>query len=185
MLARKGTDKLLADNEGWLFWNQASPGGAELLEPVQVNRGNGEIHGGPVQPLLGFEECCSGALGGGAHNQLPGRNPFLSACGKQGIQPSLVPGHARGLLWPLIPSPEAQGVPALHRVAEIGFQGIQAALWESLGSQGSWNAVPCALPGFPPLQKNAPAVAGALGWARELRARIQEPLEHLRRFPEL
>ncbi|NWT20166.1 DYH9 protein, partial [Vireo altiloquus] len=39
--------------------------------------------------------------------------------------------------------------------------------------------------GFPPLHKNVPAVAGALGWARELRARIQEPLEHLRHIPQL
>ncbi|NXO09420.1 DYH9 protein, partial [Oriolus oriolus] len=39
--------------------------------------------------------------------------------------------------------------------------------------------------GFPPLHKNVPPVAGALGWARELRARIQGPLEHLRRIPWL
>ncbi|NXH56730.1 DYH9 protein, partial [Rhabdornis inornatus] len=39
--------------------------------------------------------------------------------------------------------------------------------------------------GFPPLHKNAPPVAGALGWARELRARIQRPLEHLRNIPWL
>ncbi|KAF2978603.1 hypothetical protein EK904_004180 [Melospiza melodia maxima] len=39
--------------------------------------------------------------------------------------------------------------------------------------------------GFPPLHKNAPPVAGALGWAQELRARIQRPLEHLRHVPGL
>ncbi|XP_014742318.1 PREDICTED: dynein heavy chain 9, axonemal [Sturnus vulgaris] len=39
--------------------------------------------------------------------------------------------------------------------------------------------------GFPPLHKNAPPVAGALGWARELQARIQRPLEHLRSIPWL
>uniref|UniRef100_A0A803V436 Dynein axonemal heavy chain 17 n=1 Tax=Ficedula albicollis TaxID=59894 RepID=A0A803V436_FICAL len=39
--------------------------------------------------------------------------------------------------------------------------------------------------GFPPLHKNVPPVAGALGWARELRARIQRPLEHLRHVPRL
>uniref|UniRef100_H0Z5T6 Dynein axonemal heavy chain 17 n=1 Tax=Taeniopygia guttata TaxID=59729 RepID=H0Z5T6_TAEGU len=39
--------------------------------------------------------------------------------------------------------------------------------------------------GFPPLHKNVPPVAGALGWARELRARIQGPLEHLRHIPGL
>nr|XP_054501355.1 dynein axonemal heavy chain 9-like [Agelaius phoeniceus] len=39
--------------------------------------------------------------------------------------------------------------------------------------------------GFPPLHKNVPPVAGALGWARELRARIQGPLEHLRHVPGL
>ncbi|NXH32764.1 DYH9 protein, partial [Myiagra hebetior] len=39
--------------------------------------------------------------------------------------------------------------------------------------------------GFPPLHKNVPPVAGALGWARELRARIQGPLEHLRHIPAL
>ncbi|NXB29063.1 DYH9 protein, partial [Eulacestoma nigropectus] len=39
--------------------------------------------------------------------------------------------------------------------------------------------------GFPPLHKNVPPVAGALGWAQELRARIQGPLEHLRRIPRL
>ncbi|NXB03113.1 DYH9 protein, partial [Cnemophilus loriae] len=39
--------------------------------------------------------------------------------------------------------------------------------------------------GFPPLHKNVPPVAGALGWARELRARIQGPLEHLRHIPRL
>ncbi|NXB68815.1 DYH9 protein, partial [Struthidea cinerea] len=39
--------------------------------------------------------------------------------------------------------------------------------------------------GFPPLHKNVPAVAGALGWARELRARIRGPLEQLRRIPRL
>ncbi|NWV12184.1 DYH9 protein, partial [Ptilonorhynchus violaceus] len=38
---------------------------------------------------------------------------------------------------------------------------------------------------FPPLHKNVPPVAGALGWVRELRARIQGPLEHLRQFPPL
>lgn len=31
---------------GILFWSQAGPGGAALLGPVQVNRGNGEIRGG-------------------------------------------------------------------------------------------------------------------------------------------
>ncbi|NXY11890.1 DYH9 protein, partial [Pteruthius melanotis] len=39
--------------------------------------------------------------------------------------------------------------------------------------------------GFPPLHKNVPAVAGALGWARELRARIRGPLEHLGHIPGL
>ncbi|NXA70989.1 DYH9 protein, partial [Mohoua ochrocephala] len=39
--------------------------------------------------------------------------------------------------------------------------------------------------GFPPLHKNVPPVAGALGWARELRARIQGPLEHFRHIPGL
>ncbi|NXH48679.1 DYH9 protein, partial [Dicaeum eximium] len=39
--------------------------------------------------------------------------------------------------------------------------------------------------GFPPLHKNVPPVAGALGWARELRMRIQGPLEHLRNVPGL
>ncbi|NWY46905.1 DYH9 protein, partial [Sylvia atricapilla] len=39
--------------------------------------------------------------------------------------------------------------------------------------------------GFPPLHKNVPPVAGALGWAQELRARIQGPLEHLRHIPWL
>ncbi|NXB13890.1 DYH9 protein, partial [Rhagologus leucostigma] len=39
--------------------------------------------------------------------------------------------------------------------------------------------------GFPPLHKNVPPVAGALGWARELRARIQGPLEHFRSIPRL
>ncbi|NXJ23235.1 DYH9 protein, partial [Dicrurus megarhynchus] len=39
--------------------------------------------------------------------------------------------------------------------------------------------------GFPPLHKNVPPVAGALRWARELRARIQRPLEHLRHIPRL
>ncbi|NWI39535.1 DYH9 protein, partial [Picathartes gymnocephalus] len=39
--------------------------------------------------------------------------------------------------------------------------------------------------GFPPLHKNVPPVAGALGWARELRARIQRPLEHFRHIPQL
>ncbi|NWT53909.1 DYH9 protein, partial [Erythrocercus mccallii] len=39
--------------------------------------------------------------------------------------------------------------------------------------------------GFPPLHKNVPPVAGALRWAQELRARIQGPLEHLRRIPWL
>ncbi|KAL2297572.1 hypothetical protein Nmel_016116 [Mimus melanotis] len=39
--------------------------------------------------------------------------------------------------------------------------------------------------GFPPLHKNAPPVAGVLGWARELQARIQRPLEHLRNIPWL
>uniref|UniRef100_A0A8D2N8R8 Dynein axonemal heavy chain 17 n=1 Tax=Zonotrichia albicollis TaxID=44394 RepID=A0A8D2N8R8_ZONAL len=44
-------------------------------------------------------------------------------------------------------------------------------------------SVPLCPAGFPPLHKNAPPVAGALGWARELRARIQQPLEHLRHIP--
>ncbi|XP_023794711.1 dynein heavy chain 9, axonemal-like [Cyanistes caeruleus] len=39
--------------------------------------------------------------------------------------------------------------------------------------------------GFPPLHKNVPPVAGALGWAQELRARIQRPLEHFRHIPGL
>ncbi|NXO27701.1 DYH9 protein, partial [Cisticola juncidis] len=39
--------------------------------------------------------------------------------------------------------------------------------------------------GFPPLHKNVPPVAGALGWAQELRARIQRPLEHFRHIPWL
>ncbi|NXE97433.1 DYH9 protein, partial [Menura novaehollandiae] len=39
--------------------------------------------------------------------------------------------------------------------------------------------------GCPPLHKNVPPVAGALGWARELRARVQGPLEHLRHIPHL
>ncbi|NWY63744.1 DYH9 protein, partial [Erithacus rubecula] len=39
--------------------------------------------------------------------------------------------------------------------------------------------------GFPPLHKNVPPVAGALRWARELRARIQRPLEQLRHIPWL
>uniref|UniRef100_A0A672V8T9 Dynein axonemal heavy chain 17 n=1 Tax=Strigops habroptila TaxID=2489341 RepID=A0A672V8T9_STRHB len=37
--------------------------------------------------------------------------------------------------------------------------------------------------GSPPVHKNMPPVAGALGWARELRARIQEPFGHLRCIP--
>ncbi|RLV89556.1 hypothetical protein DV515_00014816, partial [Chloebia gouldiae] len=39
--------------------------------------------------------------------------------------------------------------------------------------------------GFPPLHKNVPPVAGALRWARELRARVQGPLEHFRHVPGL
>ncbi|NWI85455.1 DYH9 protein, partial [Pitta sordida] len=39
--------------------------------------------------------------------------------------------------------------------------------------------------GCPPLHKNMPPVAGALGWARELRARIQGPFDHLRHIPAL
>ncbi|XP_064531689.1 dynein axonemal heavy chain 9 isoform X4 [Pseudopipra pipra] len=39
--------------------------------------------------------------------------------------------------------------------------------------------------GSPPLHKNMPPVAGALGWARELRARIQRPFDHLSQIPHL
>uniref|UniRef100_A0A8C4V4J9 Dynein axonemal heavy chain 17 n=1 Tax=Falco tinnunculus TaxID=100819 RepID=A0A8C4V4J9_FALTI len=39
--------------------------------------------------------------------------------------------------------------------------------------------------GCPPVHKNMPPVAGALGWARELRARIQVPFDHFRRIPHL
>ncbi|XP_027547622.1 dynein heavy chain 9, axonemal [Neopelma chrysocephalum] len=39
--------------------------------------------------------------------------------------------------------------------------------------------------GSPPLHKNMPPVAGALGWARELRARIQRPFDQLRHIPHL
>ncbi|NWQ82098.1 DYH9 protein, partial [Columbina picui] len=39
--------------------------------------------------------------------------------------------------------------------------------------------------GSPPVHKNMPPVAGALCWARELRARIQEPFDHFRRIPHL
>ncbi|XP_061318003.1 dynein axonemal heavy chain 9-like [Pezoporus flaviventris] len=37
--------------------------------------------------------------------------------------------------------------------------------------------------GSPAVHKNMPPVAGALGWARELRTRIQGPFGHLRRIP--
>ncbi|XP_050175592.1 dynein axonemal heavy chain 9-like [Myiozetetes cayanensis] len=39
--------------------------------------------------------------------------------------------------------------------------------------------------GSPPLHKNMPSVAGALAWARELRARIQRPFDQLRHIPHL
>ncbi|XP_064890576.1 dynein axonemal heavy chain 9 isoform X6 [Columba livia] len=39
--------------------------------------------------------------------------------------------------------------------------------------------------GSPPVHKNMPPVAGALCWARELRARIQVPFDHFRRIPHL
>ncbi|XP_074463654.1 dynein axonemal heavy chain 9 isoform X3 [Larus michahellis] len=39
--------------------------------------------------------------------------------------------------------------------------------------------------GSPPVHKNMPPVAGALGWARELRARIQVPFGHFRNIPHL
>ncbi|NXD73362.1 DYH9 protein, partial [Eolophus roseicapillus] len=39
--------------------------------------------------------------------------------------------------------------------------------------------------GSPPVHKNMPPVAGALGWAQELRARIQGPFGHLRRIPHV
>ncbi|XP_009976195.1 PREDICTED: dynein heavy chain 9, axonemal-like, partial [Tauraco erythrolophus] len=39
--------------------------------------------------------------------------------------------------------------------------------------------------GSPPVHRNMPPVAGALGWAQELRARIQVPFGHLRRIPHL
>ncbi|NWH56161.1 DYH9 protein, partial [Geococcyx californianus] len=39
--------------------------------------------------------------------------------------------------------------------------------------------------GSAPVHKNMPPVAGALDWARELRARIQEPFHHLRRITHL
>ncbi|NXL65574.1 DYH9 protein, partial [Chordeiles acutipennis] len=39
--------------------------------------------------------------------------------------------------------------------------------------------------GFPPVHKNMPPVAGALGWAQELRARIQVPFGHLKHIPHL
>ncbi|KAJ7420209.1 hypothetical protein BTVI_22374 [Pitangus sulphuratus] len=39
--------------------------------------------------------------------------------------------------------------------------------------------------GSPPLHKNMPPVAGALAWARELRARIQRPFDRLRHIPHL
>ncbi|XP_027763088.1 dynein heavy chain 9, axonemal-like [Empidonax traillii] len=39
--------------------------------------------------------------------------------------------------------------------------------------------------GSPPLHKNMPPVAGALAWARELRARIQRPFDQLRHIPHL
>ncbi|KAM6240342.1 dynein axonemal heavy chain 9 isoform 3-T3 [Spheniscus humboldti] len=39
--------------------------------------------------------------------------------------------------------------------------------------------------GSPPVHKNMPPVAGALGWARELRARIQVPFGHFRHITHL
>ncbi|KAK2516908.1 hypothetical protein Q9233_013474 [Columba guinea] len=39
--------------------------------------------------------------------------------------------------------------------------------------------------GSPPVHKNMPPVAGALCWARELRARIQVPFDQFRRIPHL
>ncbi|NXF34813.1 DYH9 protein, partial [Nyctibius bracteatus] len=39
--------------------------------------------------------------------------------------------------------------------------------------------------GSPPVHKNMPPVAGALGWAQELRARIQVPFGHFRRITHL
>ncbi|NWX21666.1 DYH9 protein, partial [Aegotheles bennettii] len=39
--------------------------------------------------------------------------------------------------------------------------------------------------GSPPVHKNMPPVAGALGWARELRTRIQVPFGHLRHITHL
>ncbi|XP_009867872.1 PREDICTED: dynein heavy chain 9, axonemal-like, partial [Apaloderma vittatum] len=39
--------------------------------------------------------------------------------------------------------------------------------------------------GSPPVHKNMPPVAGALRWARELRARIQAPFDHFRHIPHL
>ncbi|NXG21537.1 DYH9 protein, partial [Grallaria varia] len=39
--------------------------------------------------------------------------------------------------------------------------------------------------GCPPLHKNMPPVSGALCWARELRAWIQGPFDHLRHIPQL
>ncbi|NXN96056.1 DYH9 protein, partial [Rhinopomastus cyanomelas] len=39
--------------------------------------------------------------------------------------------------------------------------------------------------GSPPVHKNMPPMTGALGWAQELRARIQGPLGHFKHIPQL
>ncbi|NXA80882.1 DYH9 protein, partial [Thryothorus ludovicianus] len=78
---------------------------------------------------------------------------------------------------PVVAAVAADKVPALLSMFSTALE--HARLTHSTHTQAGLQL------GFPPLHKNVPAVAGALGWARELRARIQRPWEHLRHIPQL
>lgn len=99
-------------------------------------------------------------------------------------------GEIRGYL------PWSQTSPS--SVSDVGLKEgsweMRAVLCRWASGGVSWRLqVPCSIkccfnvpfPGSPPVHKNMPQVAGALGWARELRARIQEPFGHLRRIPRV
>ncbi|NXW79744.1 DYH9 protein, partial [Hirundo rustica] len=78
---------------------------------------------------------------------------------------------------PVMAAVAADKVPVLLRMFSSALD--QARLTFSRHTQAGLQL------GFPPLHKNVPPVAGALGWAQELKARIQGPLERFRHIPWL